>query len=60
MIKAAGYQIKNDSAAVNVLNFERVQNWTRLNYLIKPQIQNVDTRKYSDLLHFNLVLDRNV
>ena len=48
MIKAAGYQIKNDSAAVNVLNFERVQNWTRLNYLIKPQIQNVDTRKYSD------------
>lgn len=60
MIRAAGCQVVNDSAAVNVLNFERVQNWTRLNYLIKPQIQNVDTRKYSDLLHFNLVLDRNV
>lgn len=46
MIKAAGYQFKNGSAAVNLLNFERVQNWTRLNYLIKPQIQNVDTRIY--------------
>lgn len=35
----------------NLLNFERVQNWTRLNYFIKHQIQNVNTRKYSDLLH---------
>lgn len=51
MITAAGYQIKNGSAAVNLLNFERVQNWTRLNYFIKHQIQNVNTRKYSDLLH---------
>lgn len=60
MIRAAGYQVVNDSAVANVINFERVQNWTRLNYFIKHQIQDVNTRKYSDLLHFNLVLDRNV
>lgn len=60
MIRAAGCQVVNDSAAANLLKIERVQNWTRLNYFIKHQIQNVNTRKYSDLLHFNLVLDKNV
>lgn len=60
MIRTAGCQVVNDSAVANLLKIERVQNWTRLNYFIKHQIQDVNTRKYSDLLHFNLVLDRNV
>ena len=51
MIRPAGCQVVNDSAAANLLKIERVQKWTRLNYFKKHQIQNVNTRKYSDLLH---------
>lgn len=51
MIRPADCQVVNDSAAANLLKIERVQKWTRLNYFKKHQIQNVNTRKYSDLLH---------